>query len=39
MEKVYGRANDSNLIKEASCNKVSTCLSLSATFFEFTALK
>ena len=32
MEKVYGRLNDSNLIKEASCKKVSTCLNLSVFF-------
>ena len=34
MERVFGRANDSNLTKEASCKKVSTYLNLSAVIYE-----
>ena len=38
VERTYGRVNDSNLIKETSCKKVRTCISLSAIIYEFNAL-
>ena len=39
MERVYGRVNDFYFIKKASCKRVSSCVNLSAIFYEFTTFE